>query len=115
MGIDIFGQLTETSLSGINISLVIVLVGVGTVLKHMIKNLDNNYIPVVLITLGAIIVVCTNIPFNPHTDLLNLLVSGMASGFFATMVHSKGRDIFGGMFSGKEDTKEEESETEDKE
>lgn len=108
---DILNQLTETSLSGINISLVIVLVGVGAVLKHAIKNLDNNYIPVILITLGAILVVCTNIPFNAQTELLSLLVSGMASGFCATMVHSKGRDIFGGMLGTKNE--EEKNETDD--
>lgn len=90
---DIIEQITTTSLSSVNIMLVIVLLGIGWVLKHLVSDLKNSLIPVVLMIIGVVLTILLALPFNPQEELLQLLVSGIASGFVASMVHEKGKGI----------------------
>ena len=95
----ILEQITSLSLASINISLVIVLVGIGWVLKHLVPKLDNQYIPVALMCIGIVLVIALNVPFNAQEELLSLLVQGIASGFVAVMVHKGGKSIIGDLSS----------------
>lgn len=90
----IIDQVVSVTLAGVNVTLVVVLIGIGALLKHAIKALDNQYIPVILTLVSIILVIVMNIPFNPQTHLLTYLVEGFASALIATIVHEKGKDIF---------------------
>lgn len=115
--VELTQQIINTTLGSINISLVIVLLGIGAILKHAIKSLDNNVIPIVMIVLGVIIVLFMNAPFDPQKMLLQYLVQGIASGYCAIIVHGKSKEIYHD-FIGKDlypDDEEQLSETEKEE
>lgn len=92
--VGLYEQITEISMSDVNITLIIVLMIMGWVLKHFAVFVKNQYIPVILVVLGIIISILLKVPFNPQEELLNLVISGGVSGYIATMAHEKGKSIF---------------------
>ena len=91
---DLTQQVVEMTLGSVNIALVVVLICIGAVLKHAIKSLDNNDIPIIIICLGIVLVLLLNLPFNPQEMLLTYLVQGIGSGYCAIIIHSKSKEIY---------------------
>lgn len=91
---DLIQQIVNMTLGSVNIALVIVLMGIGAVLKHAFTKLDNNVIPIIMIVLGIVISIAMNIPFNPQTMLLTYCVQGIASGYCAIIIHGKSKEIY---------------------
>lgn len=96
---DVIQQLEDLVSVNINIALIVVLMFIGLLLKHAIKKLDNAWIPLILGIFGMVIAVLMKVPFNPQTDLLNILVEGIVAAVFATIFQSKIKDIINGMKS----------------
>ena len=63
---------------------------VGYVLKHWIKDVDNKYIPTVLVILGAF-AAC----LSAHGISLDLIVSGALSGLASTGLHQAFKQLIG--------------------
>lgn len=90
---NVMQQIQDLVSVNINVALIIVLMFIGLFLKHALTKLDNSWIPLILGVLGMVIVVLMRIPFNPQTDLLNILVEGLVAAAFATILHTKVKDI----------------------
>lgn len=90
---NVLTQIEELVSVNINVALIIILMFVGLFLKRAITKLDNSWIPLILGVLGMVIAVLMRIPFNPQTDLLNILVEGLVAAAFATILHTKVKDI----------------------
>lgn len=65
----------------IPVVLVICLI-VGFVLKNYVKALPNNYIPIIVTILGAVIAIWVNMGITP-----DILAAGLASGLASTGLH----------------------------
>lgn len=65
----------------IPVVLVICLI-VGFVLKNYVKVLPNNYIPIIVTILGAVIAIWVNMSITP-----DILAAGLASGLASTGLH----------------------------
>jgi hypothetical protein len=76
----------------------------GALLKHCCAKIDNKYIPVFLIGAGIVVALVMHYPFDVKEYLLTYLIEGFASGFAATIVHQKGKDIFSALLNGTSDT-----------
>ena len=94
---NVMQQIQDLVSVNINVALIIVLMFIGLFLKHAIKNLDNSWIQLILGFTGMIIAVLMKIPFNPQTELLNILVEGIVAAVFATIFQSKFKDIIAAM------------------
>lgn len=90
---NVMQQIQDLVSVNINVALIIVLMFIGLFLKHALTKLDNSWIPLILGILGMIISVLMRIPFDPQTDLLNILVEGLVAAAFATILHTKVKDI----------------------
>ena len=101
---DVVQQIVDLASVNINVTLIVVLLAAGFVLKHVIKNLDNAYIPIILGIIAIILEIAMNVPFNPQETLLQLIVEAIVSTFFATIIHQKGKDIFTTLSNKKLDT-----------
>lgn len=91
---DVVQQIVDLASVNINITLIVVLLAVGFALKHLIKTLDNTYIPIILGIIAIVLEIVMNVPFDPQVMLLQLVVEAIISTFFATVIHSKGKEIF---------------------
>lgn len=63
---------------------------VGYILKHWIKDVDNKWIPTVLVVLGAV-AAC----LSARNANLDLIVSGALSGLASTGLHQAFKQIIG--------------------
>lgn len=63
---------------------------VGYILKHWIKDVDNKYIPTILVILGGISACLSQMDIS-----LELIVSGMLSGLASTGLHQAFKQIIG--------------------
>lgn len=98
------GNMTEifqVAADSVNIQLVIVLMALGAVLKHAIKQLDNGRIPLILMGVGVLLSVVVGIDGLPG-NLLTSIAVGCVSAAFAIGAHSTGKsmwELFGFKFS----------------
>lgn len=114
----ILGSVADSTLGNVNITLVAMLLVIGWLLKHVCTFLDNKYIPIIITVLALVIVIASSIPFDITTDLLPILMQGLASGAIAVIAHEKGKGVLEDLFSNnsteevyiEESTEEEESE-----
>lgn len=88
---EIVTQIADLAVTSVNVPLIIVLMAIGYVLKHVIKNLDNSFIPIILGIVAIAILIGINIPFNAQTQLLGLLVEAIVNAVFATVFHDQGK------------------------
>lgn len=89
---DVIQQIVDLASMNINIALIIVLLAVGFFIKHFIP-IDNKYIPGILGIVAILLVILMSIPFNPQKELITLLVEAIVSTFFASIIHTKGKEI----------------------
>lgn len=61
---------------------VVICLIVGFVLKNYVKVLPNNYIPIIVTVLGAVIAIWVNMGITP-----DILAAGLASGLASTGLH----------------------------
>lgn len=87
-------QIVDLTLGSVNVALVVLLIGIGVILKHALKNFNNNTIPIVMISLGVVFAVLMNVPFDPQKMLLTYCVQGIASGYCAIIIHGKSKEIY---------------------
>lgn len=92
-GSDIISQITDVTVSSINIALVIILLAMGYILKAKIKAVKNSDIPVYLIVIGVIISILMEIPFSGKIDMIDIIVRGIASAIAASIVYDKYKDV----------------------
>ena len=91
---NILTQIIEIGTGSINVMLIIVLLGIGSCIRRLLPSLDVSYIPIILMIIGVIVAILLHVPFNPQTDLLNILVEGIASSFATGIVYDKAKDIY---------------------
>ena len=84
-------QIADLAVTSVNVPLIIVLMAIGYVLKHVIKNLDNSFIPIILGIVAIAILIGINIPFNAQDQLLGILVEAVVNTVFATLFHDQGK------------------------
>ena len=77
---------------------VIVLLALGAILKHFIKEVNNETIPIILIVVGCIIGILFRLPLSNAQEGLEAAVCGICSGAFAVGIHRSGKAI--GLLSG---------------
>ena len=63
---------------------------VGYILKHWVKDVDNKYIPTVLVILGILAACLSN-----HAVSLELVVSGALSALASTGMHQALKQLIG--------------------
>ena len=66
---EIVTQIADLAVTSVNVPLIIVLMAIGYVLKHVIKNLDNSFIPIILGIVAIAILIGINIPINAQDQL----------------------------------------------
>lgn len=86
-------QITQIATESVNIPLVIVLLAIGYILKHWVKPIVNDSIPLVLLITGIVFALIINIPFKFQEEILVVLVKGIVSGAAAVGIHTQGRTI----------------------
>ena len=96
---DVIGQIFTTTIASVNISLVIILLAVGYICKHAIKNLSNDVIPIILGVISIIFLVVVNYPFNVQEKLFPIIIEAIATTLIATIAHDKVKDIIGGLMN----------------
>lgn len=85
--------------SNIDVTIVCVLMLCGAIIKHYITKIENKYIPFILMSMGVIIAIFANVPFDPTVQNIGgVLLTGISSGLAATVFHSKGKDIINDLF-----------------
>ena len=79
----------------ISFEIVILLLLIGAAVKHLevFSKVVNTYIPVILIVIGIIVALLTNIATLPGS-LVDTLITGLASAIVAVGIHSSGKNIF---------------------
>ena len=68
--------------------IVVLCLGVGYILKHWIKDIDNKVIPTVLAVLGMAVAILT----TPEPNL-QVIVGGMLSGLASTGLHQTFKNL----------------------
>ena len=68
--------------------IVVLCLGVGYILKHWIKDIDNKVIPTVLAVLGMAVAILTT-----PTPNLQVIVGGMLSGLASTGLHQTFKNL----------------------
>lgn len=80
----------------LNDYLVLIVVGiclcVGYVLKHWIKDVDNKFIPLIMVVLGTFV----NAWLNAFAFTPEILLAGMISGLASTGMHQLFKQFIGG-------------------
>lgn len=83
----------------INITIVVVLLVIGAIIKHWMSFVPNKYIPVILCALGVVLTFIFHLPIEVvGASIIAYVMEGLASGIAATIVHSKGKDIIAELF-----------------
>lgn len=96
----------QTSQGSINVSLIIILLAIGYLLKHAIKKLNNDNIPWILLILGIALALIINIPYSLNM-IVTYVIQGIVSGAAAVGLHTNGKTIldifnFGKSYSDKD-------------
>lgn len=95
MSNEIVSQIISLAETSINLSVVIILLAIGYVLKHIIKKLGNEYIPVILLLAGIILAVVIGLPYKTGQDIIPAIITGIASGTAAIGIHQSGKSFIG--------------------
>lgn len=86
-------EILEVASNSVNVKLVIVLIVLGAILKHLIKQVDNGIIPIIIVISGIIISLVITIDGLP-SNWFDSVVSGCVSGGVAIGMHSTGKSVY---------------------
>lgn len=92
--IEIVKQISEIASTSVNVPLIVVLLAIGTVIKHQLTKVSNDTIPVIMLVSGVLFAIALNVPFNFQKDVLDVLVQGIVSGAAAVGIHTQGKTVF---------------------
>lgn len=93
MSNEIVTQIISVAETSINLSVVIILLAIGYVLKHVAKKLSNEYIPVILLLFGILLACIIGIPYKTGQDIIPAIITGIASGAAAIGIHQSGKSF----------------------
>ena len=101
----IMQQVTEVLVQNVNISIVIICLVIGAILKHAVKNFNNDWIPVVLIVIGIVLSLIIAIINKNLGDPVSIVIIGIASAVAAVGLHQAGKTLY--LYSKSSDDKKE--------
>ena len=81
----------QTGQGSINISLIILLLAIGYVIKHFTK-INNDNIPVIMLIAGIVLALIINIPYSP-SEIVTIIIQGIVSGAAAIGLHTNGKGL----------------------
>ena len=90
----IMQQVTEVLVQNVNISIVIICLVIGAILKHAVKNFNNDWIPVVLIVIGIGLSFVIAVLNKTTNDPVNIIIVGIASAVAAVGLHQAGKTLY---------------------
>ena len=88
-------QVYEILNQNVNISIVIICLVVGAILKHAVKNFNNDWIPIALIVVGIILALIIELVSNGTIkDPIHVIIIGIASAAASVGIHQSGKTIY---------------------
>ncbi len=86
-------QVVELLNQSVNLSIVIICLCVGYIIKHLVKSVANDYIPVILILSGIVLSLLLAIPDGYYSSdiILKNVICGIASGWTSIGIHQTGK------------------------
>jgi len=104
---DILDQVTEVLVQNVDISIVIICLVIGAVLKHLVTKFNNDWIPIALVVCGIIISFGIAALKGFTDDPVHIVIVGIASAAAAVGIHQGGKTIYlYSKNSGSDDKKE---------
>lgn len=82
----------QTSQASINVSLIIILLAIGYVVKHAIPKINNDNIPWMMLVAGIVLSLIINIPYGPD-QIVTFVIQGIVSGAAAIGLHTNGKSL----------------------
>ena len=90
----ILDQVTEVLVQNVDISIVIICLVIGAILKHLVTKFNNDWIPIVLIVCGIIISFGIAALKGFTDDPAHIVIVGIASAAAAVGIHQGGKTIY---------------------
>lgn len=91
---DILDQVTEVLVQNVDISIVIICLVIGAVLKHLVTKFNNDWIPIALVVCGIIISFGIAALKGFTDDPVHIVIVGIASAAAAVGIHQGGKTIY---------------------
>lgn len=90
----ILDQVTEVLVQNVDISIVIICLVIGAILKHLVTKFNNDWIPIALIVCGIIISFGIAALKGFTDDPVHIVIVGIASAAAAVGIHQGGKTIY---------------------
>lgn len=91
---DILKQVTDVLVQNVDISIVIICLVIGGILKHLVTKFNNDWIPIALIVCGIAISFGISALKGFTDDPIHIVIVGIASAAAAVGVHQSGKIIY---------------------
>ncbi len=91
---DILKQVTDVLVQNVDISIVIICLVIGAVLKHLVTKIDNDWIPIILIAFGIAVSFGVAALKGFTDDPIHIVIVGIASAAAAVGIHQGGKTIY---------------------
>lgn len=90
----ILDQVTDVLVQNVDISIVIICLVIGAILKHLVTKFNNDWIPIALVVCGIVLSFGVAALKGFNDDPVHIVIVGIASAAAAVGIHQGGKTIY---------------------